>query len=141
MVENQDYTKSTLILDLTTGNHDKVGELIKPKKRPSCTLFNETLYLVGKGETELFSLKSKTWIQGPSFSNQMKSHPTLLKMKNQLFCFDSENLYELNPAEKWEPVESVRITKSEANFVPLPLAALILEDNSNIDNVCKFSTK
>ena len=141
------YTKSSYILDVTSGTHSKVGDLNRKRRMPGCILFDNRVYLVeekkrGSSGTEMFDLEKEIWTEGPSFPDKIEGRPTLAKIKDQLFCSDSKNLYKLNhhtDGDKWELVKLAKGLKSKENIIPL--AVFILEINPKDDNMCKFLIK
>ena len=143
----QRKARSSYILDLTSGIHSKVGDLNREGRMPGCILFDNRVYLVeekkrGNSGTEMFDLEKEIWTEGPSFPDKIEGRPSLAKIKDQLFCSDSKNLYKLNHHKdgiKWELVKLAKGLKSQENIIPL--AVLILEIDPKNDNMCKFTTK
>ena len=127
-------TKSTLILNLDTGEATNVGDLINERVDPACEVFNGTIYLVAGRETELYNIQTKEWRLGPRLDKQVGPHGSLIALGKSLFYADVEKMFKL---ENGNWVSIPEVTKKKKDYVPLGVITLETQSKNNMH--CIFS--
>ena len=95
-------TKSTVLVKLNTRNmrnsrnYQKVGNLRKERQNHTCALFNNKVYLVAGGETEIFDLETEKWTLGETFPGQISKSGSLAEYQEGLFYSDEDNFFKLS---------------------------------------------